>query len=218
MPQQTFFNLESERQEEIRQTAYKEFAMNDYRNASVSTIVKNLGLAKGSFYRYFINKIDLYAYLLEHSTQLRMKSINNLVAHEKSDFFSILIANFENKIEFDIAHPLESIFTYRVLLETHNPEVQQLIADFKQGIFKYVELMLENFVQAGLLRQNIDIQLTTFIVFQIQVGLFEYLAAYEGVDFIKNIAEGKTVFAIEKEKIMGIVLKMVDIIKLGIQP
>jgi TetR/AcrR family transcriptional regulator len=216
MPLQTFLNLDKERQEEIRQKAYKEFAMYDYKNASLSNIVKKLGLAKGSFYRYFESKLDLYSYLLEHATQLRMSSVNRLVETEKTDFFKILIENFRDKIEFDIKHPLESIFTYKVLLETNNPEIQHIIINLKREIFNYVEILLTEFKKKGAIRQDIDIQLTAFSVFQIQVGLFDYLTHYKGVDFIKNIKEGKTVFSIDKEEIMKIVKGMVELLRIGI--
>ena len=216
MPLQTFINLSEKRKEEIRQIAYKEFALKDYKNASVSNIVKKIGLAKGSFYRYFENKLDLYAYLLEHATQIRMASVKDLAANYKTDFFSILIENFEDKIEFDIEHPLESIFTYRVLLETHNPEIQHIIAELKQSIFTYVELLIKEFMQKGLLRQDLDVHLTAFSVYQIQIGIFEFLSLYKGVDFIKNIEEGKTIFSIEKKQIMDIVIKMVELLKHGI--
>ncbi|NJO90008.1 MAG: TetR/AcrR family transcriptional regulator [Chloroflexia bacterium] len=216
MPLQTFQNLDKERQEEIRKVAYREFAMNDYNNASVSNIVKKLNLAKGSFYRYFENKLDLYSYLLEHATQLRMTSINKLVGTEKTDFFKILIENFRDKIEFDIKHPLESVFTYKVLLETNNPEIQHVIVNLKREIFNYVEILLSEFKEKGVIRQDIDIQLTAFSVFQIQVGLFDYLTHYKGVDFIKNIEEGKTVFSIDKDEIMKIVEGMVELLRIGI--
>ncbi len=216
MPLQTFLNLDKKRQEEIRQVAYNEFASHDYNSASVSNIVKKLGLAKGSFYRYFENKLDLYSYLLEHATNLRMSSVNKLVETEKEDFFKILTENFRDKIEFDFKHPLESIFTYKVLLETNNPEIKHIIIKLKQGIFKYVETLLENFKASGKIRQDIDVQLTAFSVFQIQVGVFDYLSHYKGVDFIKNIKDGKTIFAIKKEEVMKTVEKMVELLKIGI--
>ncbi|MDF1548497.1 MAG: TetR/AcrR family transcriptional regulator [Bacteroidales bacterium] len=208
--------MNKDRQNEIRQTAYKEFALNDFKNASLSNIVKNLRLAKGSFYRYFESKIDLYNYLLEYTMQLRMQTLNKLVNEEKSNFFSILVENFRHKVAFDLQHPLESIFTYRVLLETNTPELKQIINNFKQGIYKYTEILLENFVHAGLLRQDIDIKLSAFLIFQIQVGLFDYLSTYKGIDFMKNIKEGKTIYTIKEEEVMEIVYKMVDIIKHGI--
>ena len=217
MPLQTFQNLDKKRQEEIRQVAYKEFAMHDYNNASVTTIVKELGLAKGSFYRYFENKLDLYSYLLEHATQLRMNSVNSLVKSEKVDFFNILTENFRDKIEFDIEHPLESIFTYKVLLETNNPEIQPIIINLKQEIFKYVEILLEEFKKAGSIRQDVDIQLTAFSIYQIQVGIFDYLTHYKGVDFAQNIKEGRTIFSIEKKEIMKVVEGMVELLKSGIK-
>ena len=216
MPLQTFINLDEKRQEEIRQMAYKEFALNDYKNASVSNIVKKLGLAKGSFYRYFENKLDLYAYLLEHATQMRMTTVKELTVNQNTDFFGILIENFEDKIEFDIKHPLESIFTYRVMIDTHNPEIQHIITELKQSIFIYIEKLIKEFMQKGLIRQDLDVHLTAFSVYQIQIGIFEFLSLYKGVDFIKNIEEGKTIFSIEKKQIMDVVIKMVELLKHGI--
>ena len=42
-----------------------EFAENDYANVSISRIVTNAGIAKGSFYQYFEDKDDLYSYLFD---------------------------------------------------------------------------------------------------------------------------------------------------------
>lgn len=71
MPQQTFFNLPEEKRRQILQVAIDEFAENDYDNVSVSRIVARAGIAKGSFYQYFTDKEDLYAYLLELLTQAK---------------------------------------------------------------------------------------------------------------------------------------------------
>ena len=125
--------------------------------------------------------------------------------------------NFRDKIEFDIEHPLESIFTYKVLLETNNPEIQPIIINLKQEIFKYVEILLEEFKKAGSIRQDVDIQLTAFSIYQIQVGIFDYLTHYKGVDFAQNIKEGRTIFSIEKKEIMKVVEGMVELLKSGIK-
>ena len=62
----TFINLSPERQKEIIENSLKEFALNEYQTASISNIVTDLGIAKGSFYRYFESKKDLYFYLIDY--------------------------------------------------------------------------------------------------------------------------------------------------------
>lgn len=217
MPQQTFNNLKKERQKEIRDIAYKEFALNDYKNASLSNIVKELSLAKGSFYRYFESKLDLYTYLLEYATQLRMSTVNQLIQEETDDFFEILKENFSNKVDFDLQYPLESIFTYRVLLENNTPELKEIISKLKLNILQLIEGLLKTFIDSGRLRNDINIQVTAFNIYHIQVGLFDYLSINKGIDFVMNIKEGKSVFSIEKSEIMDIVNNMIELLKIGIQ-
>ena len=77
MPNQTFFNLPAEKREQILQVTIDEFAENDYDSASISRIVARAGIAKGSFYQYFTDKEDLYAYLL------------GMLAEAKTQFLSL---------------------------------------------------------------------------------------------------------------------------------
>ncbi len=51
MPNQTFFNLPEKKQATIIDLAIAEFANNDYKNASITKIVKQAKIAKGSFYQ-----------------------------------------------------------------------------------------------------------------------------------------------------------------------
>jgi TetR/AcrR family transcriptional regulator len=77
MPHQTFFNLPEEKRQQILQVALDEFAENDYDNVSISRMVARAGIAKGSFYQYFADKEDLYAYLL------------GMLADAKKEFMSL---------------------------------------------------------------------------------------------------------------------------------
>ncbi len=62
MPSQTFFNLPKEKRDTLIKIALNEFSANEYNSASVSRIVKETGIAKGSFYQYFQDKKDLYLF------------------------------------------------------------------------------------------------------------------------------------------------------------
>jgi len=89
MPQKTFNNLSPERQREIVNVALEEFSLNDYESASLSAIINRLGLAKGSFYRYFESKEELYCYLQSFCRHLFTPlSVQMLHAPEKE--FSVL--------------------------------------------------------------------------------------------------------------------------------
>ncbi len=76
MPKQTFFNLPDEKREQILQVAIDEFAENDYESASISRVVARAGIAKGSFYQYFADKEDLYAYLLNRLAQAKTEFLS----------------------------------------------------------------------------------------------------------------------------------------------
>ena len=64
MPKPTFENLPDAKRELIIQLAAEEFAAHAYRQASLSRIVARAGIAKGSVYQYFDNKLDLYRWLM----------------------------------------------------------------------------------------------------------------------------------------------------------
>ena len=65
MPKQTFYNLPDAKRARIIAVALDEFGEHDLPSASVSRIVANAGIAKGSFYQYFTDIEDLYHYLFQ---------------------------------------------------------------------------------------------------------------------------------------------------------
>lgn len=64
MPSQTFYNLPDPKKKRIVAGAMKEFSEKSLNEASISSIVKNAEISRGSFYQYFDDKKDLYFYLI----------------------------------------------------------------------------------------------------------------------------------------------------------
>ncbi|NLJ67608.1 MAG: TetR/AcrR family transcriptional regulator, partial [Clostridiales bacterium] len=62
MPKATFFNLPNDKRSLIISATMKEFSNANYDAASINQICKNSNIAKGSFYQYFTDKLDLYVY------------------------------------------------------------------------------------------------------------------------------------------------------------
>lgn len=60
-------NMDKEkRKEQILECAKKLFAVHGYYGAQISDIIMEAGIARGTFYRYFTNKKDIFVTLLEN--------------------------------------------------------------------------------------------------------------------------------------------------------
>lgn len=67
MPSQRFHNLKQVKKRIFLKMAYREFSLHSYEGASITRLVSDLKMAKGSIYQYFDNKDDLYSYLVKHA-------------------------------------------------------------------------------------------------------------------------------------------------------
>ncbi len=94
MPQETFFNLPEDKRSLIISAAVDEFSKAGYNTASINQICKKSNIAKGSFYQYFKDKLDLYVYIMTMAIQ------------EKVNFFSTAITE---------SHDLTFIEQFRLL-------------------------------------------------------------------------------------------------------
>ena len=66
MPKDLFFTLSAEKQTRVSEAALKEFSKEKYHDASINQIIKTANISRGSFYQYFIDKEDLFFYILEN--------------------------------------------------------------------------------------------------------------------------------------------------------
>ena len=215
MPKTTFINLSPERQREIIDVAYKEFILNDYKSASLSNIIKQLSLAKGSFYRYFNSKKELYLFLLDEATKERFNTLEKRLSDPKTDLFTLLLDNWHDKIEFEKNHTLESAFQYRVFRERYNEELGDIEITLKKELtHKVTELIKSRFQHS--IRNNIDPYIIAFIIVQVQVGLFDYFTLRYNDDLLENIRQGKSLYTIHQKDIEHIIESFITILKNGI--
>lgn len=59
----------TEKRNKITVVSIDEFAKYGYKNSSTNRIVQNAGISKGSLFKYFKNKDELYFYILDSVTQ-----------------------------------------------------------------------------------------------------------------------------------------------------
>jgi len=175
MPKDTFENLPEEKKELILGEAVEEFASNDYKNASISRIVRRAGIAKGSFYQYFESKKDLFLYLI------------SIAAREKADFlykhpppdsemniFDRLRWLFSAGLKFEFSNPKLAQIGYRAiygdatLLEESLEQIRKASSQF------YTDLVQEGITQ-GVIRKDIDPRLAAFMFDAVFMKLGDYM-------------------------------------------
>ncbi|MBN1951231.1 MAG: TetR/AcrR family transcriptional regulator [Bacteroidales bacterium] len=215
MAKKTFHNLKPERQQQIRELAYREFILNDYTSASLSRIIKELGLAKGSFYRYFSSKKDLYFYLIESSTSTRFSTIEKRIQEPGMTLTKLLLLNWKDKIEFELDHPLETAFQYRVFRERDNEEIGNLEMMFKRKLFEMTKGIITEWFQDEV-RKDIDLDFIALHIIQVQIGMYDYLSIKFDDDLLKNIKEGKPLYSLHKSEFEGMILAFTKLLEGGI--
>lgn len=93
MPTDTWWNLDVGKRDAIVAASMHEFAMHAYDDASVSTIVQHVGIAKGSIYQYFADKSELYASVLHIAYEALQQHLTTqipLQLYANADMFAIL--------------------------------------------------------------------------------------------------------------------------------
>lgn len=174
MPKPTFLNLPSEKQTVLINAAKKEFSRVPMHEASISNIVKEAEIPRGSFYQYFEDKEDVFVYVLEVESErvihlfYSILKINNgdLFESFKDWFKSILIELeepenyqfFRNAI-MNMSYRLELILTtniYEEKLKSRVVDLKDLVnfdrlsmkkdTDFYHILRILVAVMLQNLV------------------------------------------------------------------------
>lgn len=65
MPTQTFLNLPQEKRRRLIAAAIQEFSRVPVSDATISHIIKQADIPRGSFYQYFTDKFDLHHYIID---------------------------------------------------------------------------------------------------------------------------------------------------------
>ncbi|MGG1679593.1 TetR/AcrR family transcriptional regulator [Neobacillus sp. NRS-1170] len=95
MPKQTFFNLTKEKQGVLINAAKKEFSRVPLHEASISNIIKDAGIPRGSFYQYFEDLEDLFYFLLHEHSQRNYERIIAIIKMNNGDLFESIVDWFK---------------------------------------------------------------------------------------------------------------------------
>lgn len=95
MPKDTFMNLSEEKREKVEKALEKEFARASFEKASVSRIVEDANIPRGSFYQYFEDKEDAIRYIVHKHISLEHKMLYELLLQTQGNIFDMAVLVFD---------------------------------------------------------------------------------------------------------------------------
>lgn len=163
MPKETFFNLPEEKRQRILGLAIEEFAHHDYQNASISRIVAEASIAKGSFYQYFEDKADLYRYLLNLIFQEKQRVLATIQPPDpQMGTFAFLRWLFSVSINFEFINPKLAQMGYRAMNNQTLPE--EIMTQGKEAGRMYFKQLVQAGMARGDLRSDLDVDAAAFLI------------------------------------------------------
>ena len=164
MPKQTFFNLPQEKRETIMNAAIEEFAEYGLENASTNRIVKNSGIAKGSFYQYFEDKQDVFMHMLTVIEQKETEFFADMRPPDRNmDTFHYFRWLVKTGMEFGFSHPRMVQAAWRVLLG-EGLYYGQTFAEYRQKTTQSLTIMIKQAMERGEVDPSVDVELAVMIM------------------------------------------------------
>ena len=182
MPHQTFFNLPDKKREAITDLAIAEFSSHDYDSASITKIVKQAKIAKGSLYQYFEDKKELYLYLVDLASKEKLAFLQQASPPEnKMAFFPYLRWLFSVGTKFDLTHPALSQIINRAVYGDV-PFREEVLAMTQASSTEYIKQLVQQGVEQGDIATDIKPEMAVFTINTLGEGLRHFIPQQLGFD------------------------------------
>jgi len=187
MPKETFYKLNAAKKEAFTEAFLYEFSHRSYEEASISSVVKSLGIAKGSVYQYFADKLDLLLYLKEQCEQVKMEYIMHVKRDDYPDFWSYYRAIYAEGVKFDIEHPLKGRLLYNIANSSHAPDLKVVFETWKTKALSMLGAMIQEEVDRGNFRNDVPVDSMAHFLYSVSASIGEYMKTIHAVDFEANL-------------------------------
>ncbi|MFW5896527.1 MAG: TetR/AcrR family transcriptional regulator [Bacillota bacterium] len=161
IPKRTFFNLPKKKRERILDVALRAFAARPYERVSVAAIAEESGIAKGSIYQYFEDKLDLYRYLLKLAADAKMQYFARSVEISGEDLFEDLRTLFEAESFYVRDNPTYHRLATRFI---NSPVRDEIFPQLKDRSERFLRQLVESAHEAGSIRTDVSVDLAVFFI------------------------------------------------------
>ncbi|MFD1484889.1 TetR family transcriptional regulator [Lacticaseibacillus baoqingensis] len=189
MPKPTFFRLPDEKRQRLVTAAYAEFTRAPFAEASISNIIKDAGIPRGSFYQYFEDKSDVFFYLLDRMRQSTKTWMKDTIDAQAGDFYAAIAEVFDHVINDLVDGPYapfyRNVFMY---MDFHSASKMSPVHPPKppQGKGELVGYLVAHVDRSRLLLQSDeDLQLLIRMV----MGLFMQTLGY----YYNRLSQGEQI-------------------------
>lgn len=87
MPKETFYHLSSEKRGKIEKALENEFGRTSFEKASISNIIEEAKIPRGSFYQYFEDKEDAIKYIMKKYMLLEKETMKKILIRTNGNIF-----------------------------------------------------------------------------------------------------------------------------------
>lgn len=219
MPTTTFLNLPADKRERIVELAIAEFSERPYAQASLSRIVARAGIAKGSMYQYFTDKLDLYRWLVVEELGRRKQAFFADAAPPTGDLRARLRAMCLAGLRFALAQPRVARVAAHALEPSAEPGLRALHAEMRAAGAAGVEALLRAAQDAGEVRADLAVgPAAALLAAALGPGLMDVLLARLGVDMAEFLADPTVVGRLAPGDAEALVDAVLDVVWRGLGP
>ena len=204
MPTKTFDRLNHKKKSRFLQEAYNEFSINTFQGASITNLVKTLGIAKGSVYQYFDDKEDLYQFLVEEVIRQLNALLDKTCPYDGDEFFSWYNRLLIVQLKYFLSFP-----SHAVILRNVNSGVVGADRALRDEIFK----SQQSRINAALSSRERNNRISMQLLLSAPLQLFDLATAH--LNLARIISANDPIY-MDADKLMDLCSQWVQKLKSGI--
>lgn len=210
VPTTTWYNLSDAKRNRVLGAAEAEFGARGFEAGSLNVIAAEAGVAKGSLFQYFEDKVDLYqTVLVANATAVAQHTIGRI--DSDAPFFEMVRELFEYWIEYFGSNPRARDLSSRVSGDPDPAMRQRSRASSKAEFRAALIPQVERGISAGELRPDTDVDL---VVSMVSMTLRHLRLAVFERDYDPGFAWSEATEAEIQSRIDG----LVDVLRLSFGP
>jgi AcrR family transcriptional regulator len=188
MPTSTWFRLNVAKRERVLEVAMREFGEHGYSTGSLNTIAREAGIAKGSLFQYFSDKLEFFAFVCDETSRRIREEMERRIARLDFDqsLDDWLFDVFCEWTEYMADHPLERAVTAATNFELDNA-VRSVVRDTaNQHYLQVIHPVLKLWRERGDIRDDADLDVLATIMLMTlpHLALAPY---YDGLDPVLDL-------------------------------
>ena len=181
-PRPRFDRLGPAKRDAILAAAARELADRGFSGASYNRIIERAGVSKGAMYYYFDDKRDLCLTTLRDASERAAAAIGELAPFDGAQsFWDALLDLYERTTAFFAAEPLLAALLKRLLISSHDEEVEALIRAYTERLRAYFEGVIERGVALAAVRDDLPTDLLASLTMAVGEATDRWLLGWETV-------------------------------------